>query len=137
MLSPQHHSISPNGQFLTEDPFFSSETFEPPYFKKDTGKKVKKKQATLDEIEAPESADWTEHVKRVDITRYQQEDFQFYEKIVNQAFDLYATEKIKPFVSQVYSLRDMNKAVQFIGQKKCLGKVLINTQRTEFELKSN
>lgn len=100
------YSIAPNGHFLTEDPFFSSETFEPPYFKKDTGKKVKKKQATLDEIEAPESADWTEHVKRVDITCYQQEDFRFYEKIVNQAFELYATEKIKPFVSQVYSLRD-------------------------------
>lgn len=131
------HSISPNGHILTEDPFFSTETFEPPYFKKDTGKKVKKKQATLDEIEASEDIDWTERVRRVDITRYQRDDFQFYEKIVNQAFDLYATQKIQPFVSQEWSLRDINKAVQFVNQKKCLGKVLINTHRTEFESKQN
>lgn len=54
---------------------------------------------------------------------------------MNQAFDLYATEKIQPFVSQEWSLRDINKAVQFVNQKKCLGKVLINTHRKEFELK--
>lgn len=96
---------------------------------------MKKKQATLEEIETPEVAEWTERVKRVDITRYQVENFQFYEKIVNQAFDLYATEKIKPFVSQELSLRDINKAVQFVNLKKCLGKVLINTHRKEFESK--
>lgn len=96
---------------------------------------MKKKQATVEEIEAPESADWTERVKRVDITRYQVEDFKFYEKIVNQAFNLYATEKIQPFVSEEWSLRDVNKAVQFVNLKKCLGKVLINTHRKEFESK--
>lgn len=96
---------------------------------------MKKKQATAEEIEAPESAEWTERVKRVDITRYQVEDFKFYEKIVKQAFDLYATEKIQPFVSQEWGLRDINKAVQFVNMKKCLGKVLINTHRKEFESK--
>lgn len=122
-------SIPSNGHFLTNDPFFSPETFEPPYFKKDTGRKAKKKKATIEEIEAPEIADWTERVKQVNIAKYQKNDFDFYEKIVNQAFDLFATKKIEPFVSQVWTLRDVNKAVQFVNLKKCLGKVIINTKR--------
>lgn len=68
-------------------------------------------------------------MKKVDITKYQTIESEFYEQIVNQAFDLHATEKIDPFVSQVWSLRDVNKAVQFVNLKKCLGKVLIDTQR--------
>lgn len=68
-------------------------------------------------------------MKRVDITKYQKDDFGFYEKIVKQVFDLHATEKIEPFVSQVWNLRDVNKAIQFVNLKKCLGKVLIETQR--------
>lgn len=114
---------------MTEDPFFSSETFEAPYFKKDTGKKVKKKKSTLEEIEEPENIDWTERVQKIDITKYQTLDPELYERIINQAFDLHATEKINPFVSQVWNLRDVNKAIQFVNLKKCLGKVLINTQR--------
>lgn len=73
--------------------------------------------------------DWTTRVKQVDIKKYQKDDFEFYEKIVKQAFDLHATEKIEPFISQVWNLRDINKAIQFINTKKCLGKVLIETQR--------
>lgn len=123
------HSITPNGYILTEDPFFSPETFEAPYFKKDTGKKSKKKKPTIEEIEEPENIDWTERVQKVDITKYQTIDPAFYEKIVKQAFDLHATEKINPFVSQVWNLREVNKAIQFVNLKKCLGKVLIDTQR--------
>lgn len=122
-------SISPNGHILTEDPFFSPDTFVAPYFKKDTGKKVKKKKATLEEIEAPEPIEWTERVKKVEISTYQQTDPKLYEKTIKQVFDWYATEKIDPFVSQTWQLRDVNKAIQFINSKKCLGKVLIDTQR--------
>lgn len=124
-------SISPTGHILTEDPFFAPDTFEPPYFKKDTGRKAKKKKASLEEIEAPENIDWTERVTRVDITKYQSSEPEFYAQIVNRAFDLYATEKIDPFVSQVWNLREVNKAIQFVNLKKCLGKVLIDTQRVK------
>lgn len=114
---------------MTEDPFFSPETFEPPYFKKNTGKKVKAKKATLEEIEAPENTDWTSRVQQVNITKYQKDEPEFYEQLVNRAFELHATNKIQPFVSQVWTLREINKAVQFVNLKKCLGKVLIDTQR--------
>lgn len=123
-------SISSNGFFLTLDPFFSPDTFEAPYFKKDTGKKVKKKQkATLEEIEEPENIEWASRVKQVDITKYQTTEPEFYKKIVNETFDMHANLKINPFVSQVWNLRDVNKAIQFVHLNKCLGKVLINTQR--------
>lgn len=123
------NSISPNGIYLTEDPFFSPETFEAPYFKKDTGKKGKGKKATLEEIEAPEDIDWISRVRQVNITKYQNVEREFYEKIVNQAFELHATNQIEPFITQVWTLRDINKAIQFVNLKKCLGKVLIDTQR--------
>lgn len=130
MIIFQFYSISPNGYILTEDPFFSPETFDAPYFKKDTGKKMKKKQTTsLEEIEEPENIEWATRVQRVDITKYQTNEPEFYEKIINQAFDLHATEQINPFVSHIWNLRDVNKAIQFVNLKKCLGKVLINTQR--------
>ncbi|XP_031621650.1 quinone oxidoreductase-like protein 2 homolog [Contarinia nasturtii] len=128
MLHVVSDFISSNGYFLTTDTFFSPETFEAPYFKKDTGKQ-KKKKATIEEIEEEENIDWASRVKQVNITKYQIDDREFYEKIVNQAFDLHANEKIDPFVSQVWNMRDINKAVQFVNLKKCLGKVLIDTQR--------
>lgn len=120
---------------MTEDPFFSPDTFEAPYFKKDTGKKAKSKKATLEEIEADENIDWISRVQQVNITKYQSAEPEFYEKIVNQAFELHATNKIQPFVSQVWTLRDINKAVQFVNLKKCLGKVLIDTQRQQIYIK--
>lgn len=83
----------------------------------------------MEEIEAPEDIDWTSRVRQVNITKYQNVEREFYEKIVNQAFELHATNQIEPFITQVWNLRDINKAIQFVNLKKCLGKVLIDTQR--------
>lgn len=122
-------SIDPNGYFLTDDSFFSADTFQAPYFKKDINKKGRK--ASLEEIEEPENVEWISRVKYVDATKYQSTDPAFYDATVKQVFDLYATEKIDPFVSKIFSLRDVNKAVQFVHQKKCLGKVLLDTDRSK------
>lgn len=106
------------------DPYFSAEKFEPPYFRKDTGKKGKSK-ATAEEIEAETQVDWVERVKRVNIGSYQISEPEYYEQIISQVSDLLATEKLEPFISQTYKLKDINKAVSFINNKKCLGNVLI------------
>lgn len=118
-------SISPNGHFLTDDPLFDPEKFEPPKFKKDTGKKLKKKKGTSEDTVASENIDWASSVKKIDVTKYQTSDPNFYEKTVNQVFDWCATEKIEPYVSQTCKLEDVNKALNFMTAKKCLGKVLI------------
>lgn len=127
-------SISPNGHFLTDDPLFDGEEFEAPKFKKDTGKRVqevKKKKKTSKETESSENIEWAtnNNVKKIDVAKYQTSDPQFYENTVNQVFDWCATEKIEPYVSQTCNLDDVNKALNFMTAKKCLGKVLINTER--------
>lgn len=119
-------SISPNGHFLTNDPLFDREKIEAPKFKKDTGKKVKKKKETNEDNETP---DWAKNVKKIDVTKYQTSDPNFYENTVNEVFDWCATEKIEPYISQTSNLEDVNKALNFMTAKKCLGKVLINTER--------
>lgn len=81
----------------------------------------------IGETVPPKYIQWTKKIRKVDVTEYQTSDPQFYEKIVNQVFEWCATEKIKPYVSQTWKLRDINKAIQFVTNKECLGKVLIKT----------
>lgn len=128
-------SISPSGHFLTVDPYFSAEKFEPPYFRKDTGKKTKKErkvekvpEKVAEEIEDEPKANWVERVKRVNIASYQISEPEYYEKVISQVYDLCATEQLEPLISQTYKLKDINKAVNFINNKKCLGNVLVEMQ---------
>lgn len=110
---------------MTDDPLFDPDKFEAPKFKRDTGKKVKKKNETSKETDTLKNIDWRTNVKKIDVTKYQTSDPNFYEKTVNEVFDWYATEKIEPYVSQTCKLEDVNKALNFMTTKKCLGKVLI------------
>lgn len=122
-------SIAPKGKFLTNDPLFDLDTFVTPYFKKNTDKKAKKK-ATIEDIEAPEIIDWAANAMKVDVTKYQTTDLNFYQNTVNQVFDWYAKGKINPYIGQTCKLKDANKAMQYICSRKSLGKVLIETHRS-------
>lgn len=126
---------------MTIDPFFTIENFDPPYFRKDIVQKklIKSKKAdktdksdnaakqkpTSEEIEAAENADWSQNIKRVNILGYQIREPDYYEQIIKEAYDLYSTEKVEPFISQTYNMSEINKAIQYLNQKKCLGNVLI------------
>lgn len=79
------------------------------------------------EVVLPEYIHWKKKIGKVDVTEYQTSDPQFYEKIVNQVFEWCATGRIKPYVSQTWKLKDINKAIQSVTNKECLGKVLIKT----------
>lgn len=68
---------------------------------------------------------WKKKIRKIDVTEYQKIDPQFYENIVNQVFEWCADGTIKPHVTQTWKLRDINKAIQFVTNKECLGKVLI------------
>lgn len=135
-------SISPAGQFLTIDPFYTVENFEPPHFRKDTNhvrkrttkaekadKKAGKPKPTSEEIEAAENAnDWTQRIKRVNILGYQIREPEYYEQIINEVNDLIATEKVEPFISKTYNLNESNKAIHYLNGKKCLGNVLVKLE---------
>lgn len=113
---------------MTNDPVFDLDTFVTPYFKKNTGKRAEKK-ATIEDIEAPEIIDWATNAKKVDVTKYQTTDPNFYEKTVNQVFDWYARGTIQPYIGHSCKLKEANKAMQYICSRKSLGKVLVETQR--------
>lgn len=165
-------SISSDGYFLTDDPFFDPKTFEPLAFRRATGgeyRKMKKadekkiceyatklglshdemiqwmqemdiksvphleqylKEYEMEEngkVVASEHMHWMKKICKVDVTEYQISDPQFYEQIVNQVFEWCATGMIKPYVSQTWKLRDINKAIRYVTNNECLGKVLIKT----------
>lgn len=120
---------------MTDDSLFDPKNFEVPKFKKDLTKRVqkvkKKKKGDSEDTEVPETPEWVSNIEKIDVTKYQISDPEFYEKTVNQVFDWYATEKINPYVSQTCKLEDVNRALNFMTAKKCLGKVLINIGRNQ------
>lgn len=113
-------SVEPTGHFLTDDPFFDAKTIERPYFKKVTAQSV-------DNIST--STEWISKVQIVNLAKLQLTEPIVFRKCIDDAFNLFADEKILPFISNTYSLKDANKATKFIQSKKCLGKVLIDLKR--------
>lgn len=135
------HSVEPNGHFITDNIFFTPENCTRPYFKRiqrNKGKTPKSEPVAKDTkaakeaknaVEIPERATWIENVKIVDFAKYRGDPLLF-NQIANDVFNMFATKKINPFVSAKYSLvSDVNKAMQYISRKKCLGKVLVETKR--------
>lgn len=53
-------------------------------------------------------------------------DFELYRQIIDDTLSLCTEEIIVPYISQKFSLNDVNDAVEFIKEKKCTGKVLID-----------
>lgn len=135
------HSVEPNGHFITDNIFFTAENCTRPYFKRikrTKGKTPKSERVTKDAkaakdaknaVEIPERPTWIENVKVVDFAKYRGDPLLF-NQIANDVFNMFATKKINPFVSAKYSLvSEVNKAMQYISRKKCLGKVLVETKR--------
>lgn len=122
------NSVDPNGEFITDNKFFSAETCERPYFKRMLSRNKNKKMASKTPTEAPMpvSSDWTEKVQIVNLAKYLNEPILF-NKIVNEVFALLAEGKIEPYISAKYPLGDVNKAIRFLQRKKCLGNVLVGT----------
>lgn len=81
-----------------------------------------------EEMELEPMTDWVEKIKRVNIANYQLNDQQYYEQVMNEVYDLIASEKVSPFISKTFKLGDVNRATNFINSKKCLGHVLINVR---------
>lgn len=119
-------SIDPNGFMLTVDPFYSPETFlsAKPDFKKPSKKDVTNKtdESTIDLVSK---------IKRVDLSDYRIKDLTLYRQIIQDTLSLCEEEIISPYISQNFSLYDVNKAVKFIKEKKCTGKILIDLESDE------
>lgn len=113
--------MDPNGYFLTADPMYSPERFVAikPEFKKPSKK---------DGSESTElsTSDLVSKIKFVDLTKYHEKDLALYRQTIQDTLSLCDEEIITPYISNCFKLDDVNEAVEFIKEKKCTGKVLID-----------
>lgn len=115
-------SVDPeNGAFLTVDPFYSAETFASlkPEFKKSSSKKE-----TATAEGTPDS--FLAKIQHIDLSELRFRDLDQYRQLIQDTLALCEEELVTPYISQTFALDHINRAVRFIKEKKCTGKVLID-----------
>lgn len=70
-----------------------------------------------------------QRVQHVDLFKYRKVDPDFYRQVIADTFSLYDEELISAHVSKVFPLTEVNEAIQFVREKKCTGKVLIDIKK--------
>lgn len=131
---------SENGHFLTVDPFFNSVTF--PDTKPEFKKTKKSKEKPTDETTAKDSQNnkmefsFIDKIQHVDLNKYRYQDIEFYRQTILDTLELCDEELINPHISQIFGLYEINKAVDYIKDKKCTGKVLIDIKKKEQKLEN-
>lgn len=121
-LSTFHHSVDPEkGKLVTVYPLFDMEHFKANVPKVDIKAKYKLETVFKEPIE--------ERVQHVDLFKYRKVDPDFYRQVIGDTFSLYDEELISAHISKIFPLVDVNKAIEYIREKKCTGKVLIDIKR--------
>lgn len=119
-----------DGHFFTADPFYTPEQFlqlKPEF----------KKPAKTENLSSFSDSDLVAKIQFVDITKYRLQDLDLYRQTVQDTLSLCEEEIISPHISHCFSLADVNDAVEFIRNKKCTGKVLIDVNVSEQEEEKN
>lgn len=116
--------MNTSGQYLTTDPLFIPEYFvsAKPDFKKVTSKHRKQNPIDVN----PKYDHLIAQTKQIDFASLQLQDPGLFTKLLNEVFELHAKGIIEPYISHIFTLRDINKAVKYAQGRKCLGKVLID-----------
>lgn len=112
---------------LTTDPFFSAKEFKKSNseFKKSAVKKVNEAKV----FEAS-SDDLISRIKVIDLSEYRIHDLDLYRQVIQDTLSLCEEDIISPHISRNFCLEDVNDAVNFIKEKKCTGKILIDLNST-------
>lgn len=124
---------------ISVDPFYDPKTLLDVKldFKKSTSNKNKdeKSTSTTDDTRAPLAS----RVKHVGLLKQRSNDIELYRQVVSDTLTLCEEDLISAHVSDVFELEDIDKAIEFINEKKCTGKVLIEikeaAKKKEKELK--
>lgn len=122
-----YSSVDPeNGCFLTPDPYFDRTKFETTKPEVDFRKSKKKDKKSI----APnEENNFADKIIQVDLYAYKSRDEDFYRRLISNTFVLFEEELIDAHISQTFSLKKVNKAVEYIKSKTCTGKVLIDVRK--------
>lgn len=123
---------------LTADPFYSPEEFlkSKPEFKKPSTKKEKDPKVIAVSPDV-QNEDLVARIKLVDLAAYRINDLDLYRQIIQDTLELCEEEIISPYISQNFSLNAVNDAVNFIKEKKCTGKILIDLNAVDKQTKKD
>ncbi|GAB0090185.1 quinone oxidoreductase-like protein 2 [Sergentomyia squamirostris] len=114
-----------NGCLLTVYPLFDQQKFGETVPDFGVKEKDRVERKALENLPAISS-----RIKHIDLYSHRFEDRDFYREIIEETLNLYSEELISAHVSQVFTLKQLEAAVEFIKKKKCTGKVLIRVRRT-------
>lgn len=116
------HSVCPKaGKLISVYPLFEMDEFMASVPQVEIKEKYKLKTAFEKPIE--------ERVQHVDLFKYRKVDPEFYRQVIGDTFSLYDEELISAHISQTFPLADVNEAIEFVRNKKCTGKVLIDIKK--------
>lgn len=89
----------------------------------------KKSKKNKDENQQEDTEWFVPKIQHIDLHKLQETDKDLYRQIVTDTLALSEEDLIIPYISQTFGLGDINEAVEFIKQKKCTGKVLIDVKQ--------
>uniref|UniRef100_A0A182QKN6 Enoyl reductase (ER) domain-containing protein n=1 Tax=Anopheles farauti TaxID=69004 RepID=A0A182QKN6_9DIPT len=112
-----------NGQLISVDPFFNASKFasEVPEYERPKRKEKDEKPA---EVEG--KAKLLQNVRHFDL--YEYPDVDTYRQMIADTIEMRSEGMIAGHISKVFPLSKVQQAIEFIQQKQCTGKVLIDVQ---------
>ncbi|XP_049539250.1 quinone oxidoreductase-like protein 2 [Anopheles darlingi] len=117
------------GKLISVDPFYNAQTFpkEVPQFERP---KRKGKEDKPDES-AEGRAKLLQNVQHFDL--YEYPDLDTYRQMISDTIEMRSEGMIAGHISKVFPLAKIQQAIEFVQQKQCTGKVLIDVQCTDPE----
>ncbi|KAL1401892.1 hypothetical protein pipiens_001002 [Culex pipiens pipiens] len=109
------------GQLFSVDPFFNKETFKA---SKPEYELPKKKERT--EEHEQQAAKLIDNIKHVDL--YEHEDEDVYRQMISDTVEMRVQRMVHGHISKVFMMKEIQEAVDFILQKQCTGKVLVDVK---------
>lgn len=114
------YSVDPKeGQMFSVDPFHSQKKLKaskPEY-------ELPKKKVRTEQDQA-NAAKLIDNLVHIDLYEYPGEDI--YRQMISDTIELKSQKMVSGYISKVFLLKSVQKAVEFIQQKQCTGKVLID-----------
>uniref|UniRef100_A0A182WEL5 Enoyl reductase (ER) domain-containing protein n=1 Tax=Anopheles minimus TaxID=112268 RepID=A0A182WEL5_9DIPT len=112
-----------NGQLISVDPFFNASKFptEVPEFER-----PKRKEKSEKSEEAAGKAKLIENVRHFDL--YEYPDVDTYRQMISDTIEMRSEGMIAGHISKIFPLAKIQQAIEFVQQKQCTGKVLIDVQ---------
>lgn len=75
-------------------------------------------------------------IKHIDLGQFRLNELNAFRQIMQDTLSLCEEEIVCPHISHTFDLKDVNDAIKFIKEKKCIGKILIALRSDDSKLLS-